>query len=81
MKLRDARLKLEKVLNGRKSDAVETAIRALDALESLEDFFVDNAVCMERGIRKEDAETYKNIVKLYIRSVEDEQEETISEGE
>ena len=60
---------------GKKSDVIETAIRSIEALENLEDFFTDNAVSMEKGIRHEDAETYKNIVRIYVRSVEDDERE------
>lgn len=70
MRIKDAKMKLE-METVRNYKAKQTALKAMDALIAIEDYFVENAICMQKGIRREDAETYRNIIQLFIKNVEE----------
>lgn len=70
MRIKDAKMKLE-METVRNYKAKQTALKAMDALVAIEDYFVENAICMQKGIRREDAETYKNIIQLFVKQVEE----------
>lgn len=70
MRIKDAKMKLE-METVRNYKAKQTALKAMDALVAIEDYFVENAICMQKGIRREDAETYRNIIQLFIKNVEE----------
>ena len=70
MKIRDAKIKLEGEMV-RNYKAKQTALKAMDALVAIEDYFAENAICMQKGIRREDAETYRNIIQLFVKQVEE----------
>lgn len=70
MRIKDAKMKLE-METVRNYKAKQTALKAMDALIAIEDYFVENAICMQKGIRREDAETYRNIIQLFVKNVEE----------
>lgn len=64
------------IFKGRKLwRAEKTAIKAMEALVAIDDFFAENIDRCKVGIRHEDAVTYSNIIKLFIEQVENEEEE------
>ena len=70
MRIKDAKVRLE-METVRDCKAKQTALKAMDALIAIQDYFIENAICMSKGIRREDAETYRNIIQLFVKNVEE----------
>lgn len=70
MRIKDAKVKLE-METVRNYKAKQTALKAMDALIAMQNFFIENAICMPKGIGREDAETYRDIVQLFVKRVEE----------